>query len=125
MLIVDEIFTCQDSLKRTVQCRLLLYSNGGAFIGIACELPPPYDGPSVTNAAEHIWKAVRDAYALTPVHPGTPVVPFFCFECYPMHKRNKDIEIDKVLLGFANQDVVWKPSSRAEVERLIGEMLPL
>lgn len=124
-LIVDAPLTGQDDLRRRVEVWLRLYEVGpGQYIGVATDLNT---GPSVTNAVDAIWAAVRTRHlpngaALTAFehYDGTPGDP---------SARSPDPEVehyDRVVLGAwdaqrqRHAGHAWAPGTQAEIERLIG-----
>lgn len=109
-------------------CRLRLFDVAEKVVAIATELDDN-DGPSVTNAAEHIAAEVCSRYSIAPPQ-------LVWFEHYdqrgePVHRRGTKREktgesFDRVTFqhnGARFTSPRWKPSTRAEVEALIEREL--
>ena len=102
---------------------LYVYELGERLVAIASEREDN-PGASVTNTAEHLASAILARYA-----PGRPERLVY-FERYPVSRIHGPVEsIDRVDFGWdgaraAFHSPRWMPSSREELERLIGEPYP-
>lgn len=116
----DEEFSYQTGLPAgPAACRLRAFKRAdGSVVAVATDTD---QGPSVTNAAEWLWAAVRVRLGL---EPG---VLLYSFEHYP--HPGKDETWDRVIpKGYhpewgQYEDTEWRPFSKVGIEELIGHRL--
>lgn len=106
------------------QCDLYVYAVGDHLVAVASERDDN-PGASVTNTAEHAATAVLARYA-----PGQPE-RLIWFERYPASRIHGPQEsIDRVDFDWDGERHIfqspphWTPSSRVDLEQLIGEPFP-
>lgn len=120
MPVVDTIYEYQDERGRPGRCRIRVYHlASGMTVVIASELADN-PGASVTDQAERLATAIRARF----VEPGGAMV---WIEHYPaLEKLEESEEFERVLFrwdGQGYEEPQWRPSSRDQVEALIGEVL--
>jgi hypothetical protein len=107
-----------DGVLPTV-CRLRLYQARGAPPTAMVTELPGNPGPSITNAAEHIWKALAAALST----PSFVMVEHYARETYPGPAREglPTFDVVTVVDGLPH----WRRLTEAERRTLIGQVTPL
>jgi hypothetical protein len=118
--LVDTTYEYQGYWKGAARCRLRLYRlESGVTVAIVSELSDN-PGTSITNYAAELATLVRGQF----LERGQGLL---WVEHYPGEGRDLGREtFDRVTFrwdGRSYDDPEWHPSSRADIERLIGEPL--
>lgn len=116
----DTYLDYQGPLGQHSRCRLRLYRLADETMVAICTELLDNPGMSVTNAADIIASLVRQTYA----QHGQAIL-FFEHQLAGRYGGHHDPEtFDRILPaswdGSQYHEVTWRPSSRAEVEQLLG-----